>query len=311
MNKILQPLRFHTSASLGIAARHLSLGFNNIVPLIASRTKLIPFQVEANFSGEPGHGATYHVNCYAIHASGTIVDLSAYLTFKFGRIGNGRSSYDIYVTYDGNSTISPLRQGVYYLHVNLTGNNIASTHFYSDYFKVGVYDTVTIEYNNSYTFGNLWMNGFHWKASYACKTYDPGEFAEYSEVNKDDDNYDDPTYNRLDKLRAVSFLGDSNAFDAMKMAKICDSIYITDELGVRQAVEIVEVSPATQSKSNYLAIVIKFRVLSDSIISVIKQSVTSIGIQTGSNYVEVEAGEGITFDGSSITFDGQPVKFNQ
>jgi hypothetical protein len=302
-NKIYQPLRFYTDNASNLALRNAQYGYKNIVPLVASRTKLLPFQLyRPSITTLILSGGDY-ISVYVVnYKTGVITDLTSQITLTIGTREIGVGDYEQYVTYDGNTTFSSaLGQGVYYIHAISKD----SYHYYSDLFKVGFFDTIDIEFNNSYSFGNLWMNNFYWKASYEGMTYDPGEFSEYSESNKNDDNLDKFTYQRVDKLRAVSILVDSNGIDTLKMAKMCDSVYITDELGIRQSVEIMDITAEPFNKSNYITCILKYRVIDDSIITVKPTIVTVQYSQTGTTVIEAPGV--LTFDGRNITFDGQTI----
>jgi hypothetical protein len=309
MNEVFQPLRFHTSTSYQLVKRHIELGFNNIVPLIASSSKLIPFQLYRQNISTYILASGDYISVYVVnYKTGAITDITSQITLTIGTQQRGFGIYDQFATYDGNTTFSTaFRQGIYYIHaVSKDGY-----HYYSDLFKIGVYDTVTIEYKNSYSFGNLWMNTY-FTASYVGKSYDTSEFLEYSEINKNDDNFDIYTYQRSDKIRAVSFFADSNAIDMLKLAKMCDSIYLTDELGLRQTIEIVEISPVAQNKSNYTVIVMKYRVIDESLISVNKNTIqvqySQIGTPGSVTPPVVTPVTGVlTFNGHDITFDGQTI----
>jgi hypothetical protein len=301
-NKIFQPLRFYTDNTSNLSLRNAQYGYKNIVPLIASRTKLLPFQLYRPTLTTFVLASGDYISVYVVNfKTGVITDITSQITLNIGTREIGVGDYEQYATYDGKTTFSSaFGQGVYYIHaVSKDGY-----HYYSDLFKVGFFETIDIEFKNSYSFGNLWMNDFWYKASYEGMTYDPGEFSEYSEANKNDDNLDKFTYQRVDKLRAVSILVDSNGLDTLKMAKMCDSVYVTDEIN-RQAVEIMEVAAEPFAKSNYITAVLKYRVIDDSMILVNKTNVTIQYRQQGTTVSEAPGV--LTFDGENIQFDGNTI----
>jgi len=313
-NKIYQPLRFYTDNVSKIHLRHDTYGYKNIVPLVASRTQLIPFELFRSVTtpAEWVEGAMV-TDIYVVNFKTNVeTRVTRYLTLYFGQRVIAPSDYEMYISYKGNSTIPALNQGLYYIHAIMNTDGTTPYHLYSDLFKVGFYSTIDIEFKNSYSFGNLWMRDFYWKASYEGQTYDPAEYSEYAESNKDDDNFDKFTYQRIDKLRAVSLLVDSHALDTLKMSKMCDEVYITDELS-RERIEIIDISGETFNKSNYITAVLKYRVVTDSVISVNKESIIYMGSQysTGGLAPAVTLDDGsITFDGEPITFGGQNITFN-
>lgn len=299
MNDIIQPLRFYTATSYQLNNRHVLLNFNNIVPLIVDKTHLLPFCLYNAKTDTSEHAITI---CSAIRLDGLTYNILANMDFEF-YWDNLITPTKQYIFYPGTSTIPALRHGIYYLHLS-DGTN----HWYSDLFKVGVYSTCTLEFKHTYSFGNLVMpTGKYYKASYRCYTFDPAEFLEYSDVNKNDDNFDIPAYQRIDKLRTCLLLGDSNAFDAIKLIQLMDTIYITDEIGKRSLIEISEVSQSTKG-GNYMNISLKYRIKDDSIITVNKTLSSLKNTQEGTAFVT--PGEEITFNGDPIEFGGEHITFN-
>lgn len=308
-NKTFQPLRFYTDNTSNLALRNAQYYYKNIVPLIASRTKLLPFQLYRPTLTTYVLTSGDYISVYVVNfKTGVIRDITTEISLDIGTREIGVGDYEQYATYDGKTTFTTaFGQGLYYIHaVSKDGY-----HYYSDLFKVGFFETIDIEFKNSYSFGNLWFSDFWYKASYEGMTYDPGEYSEYSESNKNDDNLDKFTYQRIDKLRAVSVLVDSNGLDTLKMAKMCDSVYITDELSIRQAIEIMDVASEPFAKSNYITAVLKYRVIDDSIITVKPTNVTLKYLQIGTpgsvTPPVVTEIEGITLHGTPITLGGTKI----
>lgn len=301
MNEIIQPLRFYTSTTLQIKNRHTKLGFNNIVPLVADRSHLLPFCLYNSKSNSTESEITV---CSLIRSDGLTYNILSRMTFEFywDDLVNPTKQF---IYYDGGSTLLNIRFGIYYLHISDGTNN-----WYSDYFKIGIYDTCLIEYSNTYSFGNLVMpSGKFYKAYFRSYTYDQGESLEFSEVNKDEDNYDIPTYQRFDDIRTCLILGDSTTKQFLKILPMMDTIYITDELGVRSLIKVTGVDPSSISKGNYLSLALKYYIVENSIISVVKTPSSLKNRQIGADF-EADV-DGITFNGETITFNGEPVKFNQ
>lgn len=304
MNEILQPLRCYDALAKLLVKRHEAIGYKNIVPLIASRTTLLPFLLTCVKTDATENLIT---TCTAVNYKTSVaIDIKSYMAFKFG-LDDLTNPTKQYISYDGTSTIPALPQGIYYLHLASTDDE-----WFAGLFKVGFYTKVcTIEFTNSKSFGNLWTvaesTQIYYKATYEAYTFDQGEYSEYSEANKNDDNVDKYTYRRIDKLRVIALLGDSDALDTLQTAKICDTIYLTDEIGNRSLIEIMDVSTTEVGQSNYLTIILKYRIKENSIISVNETQVVYFFDQTGSSH-SIATGE-LTFDGDNIQFDGDNLTF--
>jgi hypothetical protein len=217
----------------------------------------------------------------------------------------------MYIAYPGLSAITPLTQGLFYIHAVLYGSE--ETHWYSDDFKCGFYNNViSVSFRNSKSFGNLWMHDFYWKASYTGINYDTGEFDQFDSVRKDIDNHDIFTYRRKDKIRALSLQVDSNGLDAMNMAAMCSDVLITDEIGLQWNAEILGIEPTPIAHSYYHNLIVKYRVVADSIVSVNKIDIslyaTQIGVPDGETPPVVVESEGNVIFNGPIVFD-KPIVF--
>lgn len=310
MNEILQPLRSYSSLAEMLVKRHEYLNYKTIVPLIASRTTLIPFTLVCSKTDTHEHLIT---TCTAVnYKTGVAINILANMSFTFG-LDNVANPLKQYIVYTGNSIIYALPQGVYYLHLISEDDE-----WFVGLFKVGFYTKVcTFEFRNSTSFGDMWMipkqfgitTTHYYKAVYEAYTFDQGEFNEYSEANKNDDNFDIFTYQRADKLRAVAILGDSDALDALKIIKMCDTIYLTDERGIRSEVELMEITGDGFGQSNYLTIIVKYRIIGNSIISVNETPVENTFMQTGIN--EVVESDNLTLGGHPLHLGGTPITLHK
>jgi hypothetical protein len=310
-NQVWQPLRFYTALTEKLAYRHAVLKYHNIVPLIASSTALLPFEVvypvATSLEVIP---SVIDVNIYVVNSqTGVIRDISSNLTKLFGKREITPGDYEMYIAYPGLSVITALRQGIYYLHVVFMEGETNVYHWYSDDFRVAFCNTITFSFKNSSSFGNLWMHGYYWKASYKGINYDNGDFSEYSESSKTIDQYDRFTYRRKDKIHTTALLLDSNGLDALKMASMCDQVLITDELGLQNTIEIMEITPVPLGLSYFHNTVVKYRIMADSIISVNKQNISLFATQQGSLTIvhPVEESTGVTLHGEPIKLGGVPI----
>lgn len=303
MNEILQPLRMYDTLAYALYKRNEALRFNNIVPLIASSTSLLPFTFSCVKNNATPNNIT---TCEAInHRTGKVHDILSYMTFKFG-LDDMDNPSRFYGIYTGSSIISPLPQGIYRLHLASSDDE-----WFSDIFKVGHFRyTTSIEFHNDTSFAHTWMTVpilALYKATYETFTFDSFEFDEFDEVYKDKDNRDLYSYRRIDKIRSLVIFGDSNAFDCLKMAQLCDMVYITDEVGQRKLARIHDVIPTGIDKSNYAEIIVKYSFDADSIITVTETPVSNFFSQVGTNYVAED--DSIEFNNEDIKFGGNSIKF--
>jgi hypothetical protein len=327
MNEIIQPLRAYSSLDYMLHKRNETLKLNNIVPLIASNVNLLPFIV-SNIRTYPKETQNIVTTCEVVNIqTGAIHDVVSNLTFKFG-YDNQNTPTREYIFYQGTSLISRLPQGNYYIHLKNAQSATVDNEWFLGPFKIGPFTpSCTFEFYNEKSIGHLWMPSkpSYYKAIYEAWSFDQSEFNEYSEVYPNDDNYDIPTYKRFDKLRAVQVLGDSNTLDVLKIMQMCktnlnysyNNIYLTDEAGKRSLVEIMDIQPEPQGRTNYMSITVKYRVLADSIISVVETPViTAPFMQIGHPPTDpvtpptpTPVSDGLTFDNEDLTFGGKTLKF--
>lgn len=281
MSEILQPLRFHTTSTERLHLRAAELNYKVITPLVMPSTSFIPFVIyeESNVASDMTVTSCKLIN----YRTSVEREMVSYLTFNFGTLS--LNSAPTYIFHPGTSTFTNTGQGVFYLKLT-TSNSVI---YYSDLFMVGSYNTVMWEFHNTNTFGNLWMRPEYYKVYYRGFTDDKGEFDEYSESYKDDDNFDFFSYQRKSKLRTVTMMGDSNTVDCLKMMSMCDSVYLTDDVSKRDLVKIAEVS-AENKGGNYMNVTVKYRVIADSVISVNTSKITKVYDQDGVSITTPESG---------------------
>jgi len=312
MNEILQPLRVHDSLNYLLAKRHEALKYNVVVPLVADRNKLLPFCIVQTPQLAWASQLTVTI-CEAInYNTGKVHNIMPYMTFFHGLDDMTNPNHQ-YILYSGNSSLSPLPQGIYYLRIVQNTKT-----WYIGPFKVGFFtNTTTFEWYTSNPFGHAWMKtplSIYYKAVYNSFTYDSGEVLEYSEVQKNRDNYEIPTYQRSDKLRNVVIFGDSDALDCMRYVamisrEVLGTVYLTDEVGKRSIVEITDVEPTGIGNGNYLQISVKYRVKANSIISVNKTPVLNHFRQDALIVYEPTT-VGLTFGDEPLVFGNEPLTFN-
>jgi hypothetical protein len=296
MTKIIQPLRIYSAIGDQMVYRHNAIDYNLIVPLLSSSTSLPPFCIT---TAKTGIAHPLITSCKAVRRGvGTQTELITYLDFSFAW-DSPTSPTKQYIFHAGESTIPALKYGIYHL-VLTDGTNT----WYSDHFRVGNYQqTIQVDFTSTDSFSGLWMTASPYKAKYVSYTYDPGTYDEYQESHKDDDAIDVITYNRFNKLRGFFVLGDSNVMDCLKMASVCDTIYLTNELGSRERIKIVSVTPEPVKRSNYIVVSVTYLVYSDDIITVNHDATTNVYDQDGTSVVEVTGG--LTFDGEDVYFNGE------
>jgi hypothetical protein len=304
MNEVIQPLRFHTSEAYKMINRHTLLNYFNFVPLIVDRSLLTPFQVDCDYVASTPEYDPLTTAELINFRTGEVTNLLPYLTFVH-YVDSLSNSTRLYIQFWGASTLPAIKYGVYYLHLANT-----TEEWWSDQFKTGHYNTVKIEYSNTVSFAGIPVSDRAFmSAMYEGRSFDSGEYLEHSEANKDKDNFDIFTYRRSDKLRNLILRGDSNVIDVCKLAQMCTTVYITDETGKRSLVEITEISPEPVSHSNYVNVILKYRVKANSIISVNLTPSKRLFTQLPTGTPDpVNIGE--TFDGEYETFDGQTQTFN-
>ena len=308
MNEIIQPLRFYTAEAYRVLNRHAILNYFNFVPLIVDRKYLLPFQVDCaktniNLSGIEVINELTTASLIN-YRTGAIVNLLSYLNFEF-RVDDLTAPTWQYIRYYKDSALSNQPYGVYYIHLASEDGE-----WYSELFKMGSYaNTITLEYNNSASFAGMQTSDSSFmKAIYEGRTFDAGEYSKHTEGYKDKDNFDIYSYRRFDKLRTLWIRGDSNVADLIEFVQLCSEVYLTDEVGKRSEIEIMEATPETVSRGNYLDIFVKYRIKGNSIISV--NSTPSYQW-----FVQVPAGGtipvGETFNDLIETFDDKIETFDQ
>jgi hypothetical protein len=277
MNEVIQPLRFYATTTERLHYRNLDLNYKVITPLVMPSTSFIPFILYETL--DLTFLAVKECKIYN-YKTGASMDVIANMNFIFGI-----DSDSTFMFHPGNSTISAMQQGVYYLVVKSGYDN----YFYSDLFCVGNYNTVLFEFHNTKSFGKLWMRDEYYRAYYRGWTFDQGEWDEYSESYKDDNNFDYYSYQRKDKLRTVLLMGDSNTIDCLKYMSMCDSVYLTDEVSNRSAISITDVT-VEHKGANYMNVIVKYRITDHSIISVNTNTINKVFEQTGVAFEAPESG---------------------
>jgi hypothetical protein len=293
MNEYMQPIRCYTDINRRLLNRELKGKYNQIplliIPLIAgspNRFYLPPLFIVRNRCYPPETGDTrIDITAFELieKTTGRIINLLSYISYIIGKNETPTIGYyyDDYIYYNGKNVLSGIRQGIYCLHLadenNSFSDNYVKQDWYSDYFSIGYFtDTVKFEYRNSKNFAHVWFpEGDYYSFNLRCISKDSGEYFEYKETQKDINGYEFNTFNRTDKLRMLSLMGDSNIFDCIKFMQICDDCWLTDETGFRGKIKIDTVE-TQQNGNNYLTINIKYYYLDNSIISTDQQTITKL-----------------------------------
>lgn len=313
INEIVQPLRFHTAEAYRMIHKHELLNYLNHVPLIGDKDLLIPFTL----SCEKTHTTYNDLTTAEVinNRTNQVIDLLPYITTT-QYLDNSTNPTRLYIQYWNTMSdqFTSLKHGIYYLHFKNDDGE-----WWSDCFKIGFFEkTVTFLYQPSYSFSGIPIRNLKtWKAVYEAIFTDTGEYQKHSVFNKDQDNYDVYSYERFDKIRNINIhIGDSNVMDVLNLIQAVshrkdDIVYIIDEVGKTVPVEITEISSQPIGASNYMNIIVKYRVRYNGVNTSDRRPISTTGYTQYPPDIPVPELTGETFDDKFETFDDKTETFNQ
>ena len=315
MFDVAQPLRFYDNEDYVLSNRQSINKYKCIPPLIVDGTNLLPFQIlRGKDSGlGPSDELVSITGCEAIDRDGNTFDILENITFNFhvspesfipiGGDPNVIFYYEV-VKYLGDSTISTLKYGIYHLHIS----DARSGEWWSDEFKVGSTEyTVKFEFTNSFNFNYThYTDGFYYNMTFEAYTYDPAEYEEEEETWNTQTGKAIPIFKNIDKIMAVTLLGNQSVYDAIKFMGMHDEIWITNEAGEKRRIEIRNIDTESIGQSNHVGITIKYIITENQLNLYNKNQFINIGSQEGED-PPAPPDKGITLDGEYITLGGTKI----
>ena len=264
MIEIKQPLKFYSTNGQQLRYRNAKEGSKNMYPLYVSRTALMPFilQREKDMSTQ----ALQYTKILPTSIIATNIltnatyDITANITFRYAVLSTNpevSTGYD-FALYKGDSVISALPQGLYEIAITDSAGNT----FYSETFKIWFpTKSVKFEYRNSFSFNNHWFfgNDFFFHMAFETVTIPKGEYDEYLATENDRYEHTYKTEQRKDEIFTVPLIVDENVYSAIQIMEMCDTVYLTDELGIRNKIDITGVN-VEDIIGNNLQITIDYRI---------------------------------------------------
>lgn len=304
MNNLIQPLKIYDSIELKVSARDEYTHYRQVVPLWVDADNLIPFVLKWYVPDDTY--TIYKLTEVKIYnkQKGTFVDVVNNLTFT--HINNLNDSTDTYAeaVYKGDSTITSLKQGIYYIYFKNENND----EFWSEDFNIGFPEkTVKIEFRNSKSVNKLFFaSDFYYSMTFATVTYSTGEYLEFKKEFFDEKNHPTQSLIVADKIFGIDILVDSTVFDCLEMLYSMDTVLITNEYGVQNEVKITDIKSDAFGRSNYMFVTLKYRNTSQWISNIDTKTTKVVGTQEGDDVV-VETGHH-KVGGHYITIGGKKIK---
>lgn len=303
MNNIIQPLKIYTSAEYKVSARDSYTHYRQVIPLWVDSTHLLPFVLKWYVSDDAT--TIYKLTSILIYdRSGNYIDITSNITLT--HINNLNDSTDTYgmAVYKGGSTISALKQGIYYIYFKNENND----EFWSEDFNVGFPEkTVKIEFSNSISINKLFFSSdFYYSMTFATVTYDTGEYADFKKEFLDEYNHPIQSLIVSDKIWGIDILVDYTCYDSLKMLESMDTVLITNEYGIQSDVKIISVKGDPFGRSNYIFVTLKYRNSTQWISNIDTKTTQVVGTQEGKDVVEETGHHKV--GGHYITIGGKKIK---
>jgi len=288
MRDTYQPLSIYSSQEYQLRVTQGLINHNVIPTMYMSRTHLLPFIVHRLKPGDDisEQNTIVHftiIEVQNIHNNKTY-DILENLAFQFGvRADNDLvNQYHDYALYRGESTIPALPQGVYQLYLKDDNDN----EFYSEIFKIFFPQyTVKFEFNNSKDINDLWFfENLYYTFEFEAITYSTAEFDELLSVIVDKWDHNVKTKQRKDEIMGVDIFADTRILRAFHALEFCDTVYITNETGQRNLVEITEITPNQSTRGGHAEFTVKYRIIENMLTSE-RKLITYIGADDGTDPV--------------------------
>lgn len=296
MIDIFQPLRIFTAEEYQLRYRQSLLNYRPVLSLYVDRRHLLPFCVRrikqySDLAGQKRKIDFTTIQVQNIHNSNIyniLNNLAFDYQFRSDDLLEDNEVYD-YAFYRGASTITALPQGEFQLYLVDEDSN----EFYSEIFRIGFPQfTVKFEYKNSRDFNDLCFanSTYYFKMEFSeVITYSSGDYDEFKSIVQDNEYHEILSYGKADKLMSVNVLMDEYLLDAAYLMKFCDTIYITNELNVRNRIKITEIVNNGSTKGGHADIDIRYYIVNNTLKS-IKQTFTSNGGVDGTDPIVKDYG---------------------
>jgi len=301
MIDVVQPIRFYLNSDYLLAHKQQHNRYRYYPTLVIDRTHLLPFQVTRQTTGIQSQGTLYdRINIASVKLydlDNNYTELISYLTFKryvdskyIGGDGRtaGTTGYFTHANvYEGNNTIPAIAQGDHYLVI--TDDKTPANVWTSSRFRVCFPSSlVTFEYTNSRSINNV-VHPTTYKIPIETVTFDSGEFSEITKKYADDIENETTNFHKIDKLYSCSLnTCDQYTLDALMFMTMNETIYVTDETGLRSEIKIHSVDSQPIAQSNHSQVTIKFWKPENQLISTSRNSHMLIDYQKGINYIPEE-----------------------
>jgi hypothetical protein len=284
MHETYQPLRIYTSDEYKLRKKQDRRGFNNLPKLIVDRTHLTPFIVkriktntsEAEYRTLLTFSSIKIINVYTLAEK----DITENLSFMYGVRSASELEDQVYdyALYPGTSTISALNQGVYYLYFIDSASNV----FYSEDFRIWFPKySVKFEYTNSTDINDLWFyNDQYYAMQFQSITYSTADFETFKSVLNNYYNHEVIARMAKDEIFAVEIFADVTILGAVHAMQFCDTIYLTDDCGKRNRIEITEIIPNESTQGGHVNLTIRYR-LADNTMTSANKNISFIGESIG------------------------------
>ena len=293
MNNIYQSIRIHSAQDYQLREKQRLINYIPSPNLYISPIHLKPFilrrvKSSSNLSEYYDNIVFTTIEIQNIYSNKSY-DILDDMAFDFGVRGSDTLTNQIYdyALYRGESTISRLPQGIYQLHLEDENGN----EFYSEIFKIWYPDyTIKFEYKNSDNISDLWFySDLYYEMEFGSYVRSTGEFDEYISNVPDKYNHNIKTFQRIDEIFAVDLFADTFILGAFKLMSMCDTIYLTDELGQKKKIEITDIVNNNITNGCHASYTVKFRII-DYMLTSEKQDFQWIGGIEGSTPVTKDIG---------------------
>jgi hypothetical protein len=288
VNKLVQPFRFYTNRNYSLSYRHEQNGHYKVSPLVIDKDHLIPFCLTRfrAVSTQEEQGEKWpitEVNLLNVrtNVSENIID---HFPFVIAYSGNDNTRQKEHIVYLGNAVDLGLKQEVYrliikdnYSHVGYSANIWTSNDFRVSFPQHPIKFEFRMKPGHDMLDNDLWYypysvnnSTFYYEMTLEAWTSDHGEYSKYSESNTEG-IYNNTVngFQVMSKLRVCQVMGDADTIDCLQLMQMISldhegEVFITDETGQRQQIEIKDLNVEPQ-KGDYMSIMITYKVIGTEI----------------------------------------------
>lgn len=310
MIDIAQPLKVFSDSGKDLRTKQNLRNWINYPSLYIPPTSLIPFVVQREKSVEDIGEWFDMVKITSVIADNVITgkqtNLTSYLTFDYGVRSLSDTAYE-FALFRANDAIpsGTLKQGKYQLIITDEDANV----FYTEVFRIWKPDiTIKFEFRNSFSFNDMWFFGedFYFEMEFEGATYSKQEYLEFLNTISDINNHIGAKTKQVkDEILMATFRSDKNITEAIELMDMCDEIYITDELGNRNKIEILDISTDEVTKGGHSVLSVEFRII-ENMKTRTENSISYIGSSKGGDAVSKQTG--IFLGAKFIMIGGKKIK---